>query len=123
MSGWPDTIEFYGFGPDNNRTSPEHRLWISVLITFIDELIRYINQAVDLEKRIETSMHKDHLSTSLVSTNKQIKDLIDLAKSNGTKNICELIDIDHRWFYSKLQEIAQQRNMKSRPTKQIDYGV
>jgi len=119
----PETIKFYGFDIDNNRTTPEHRMWISVLITFIDELIGFINDLHDLEKRIETYPHKNSLIKSRDFTLKQIKSLIDHAKSSGTKNICELIDIDHRWFCLQLVKLADDKNLKSRPIRQIPYDV
>ena len=120
----PENIKTYGLWNDEPRNSPEHRLWTAVLITFIDELIEKTNQLDDAKRKLNSNpQNKEYFQFAIEHIERSILILTQTCRCQGTKNICQMIGIDHRWFYQNIEKIAKDKKMKSRPIRQLQGDI
>ena len=108
---------------NSERNSPEHRLWIAVLISFIDDLLRKNKQLDKQLARLEKDSNNQDLIRSIKRQCYSIKWLLNDANSKWIKFICAHIGVSHKWYHRHLSELAGRPKRTFRPARVIEYDI
>lgn len=108
------------FNYNDYDSTPEKRMWIAVLTTYVDEIM-YNSRKVSHDKRKKMFLKTQWMEEKTIEERirwheTKIQDLLIESKSDDTQYICELIGIDFKWFIECLEKIASSHT-KSRPPK------
>jgi hypothetical protein len=105
--------------------SPEKRLWVMVLETFVDDMIiqnKYLKVA-NYKIKMANSYHFIRLSKVIRESQKKKDRLMELAKASHIKELCDLIDMSHDWFVRGLTKVANDPDFISRPVRVMEIKL
>jgi hypothetical protein len=101
------------YKPD--ECSPEKRLWIMVLETFVDDMILQ-------NKYIKSCKRRNRINQILLHDTEKLS-LLQKANAPHIVEICNSIGICHRWFIRGLTKVKNDPNYTSRPVRVTDIVI
>lgn len=97
-------------------STPERRLWMAVLQTFVDDIYYYSRtRSHDKRRRFLIVKSKDEPEDEAHWTDDSIETCMYQANHPHIKEICELINLDHKWFIDNLNRLAKSPEKFTRP--------
>ena len=108
-----------------DECTPEKRMWIMVLETFVDDMILHNKYIKASKKRMDKadSWLKIGHQTTIKRHNKEKLTLIQKANAPHIVEICGLINLCHTWFMRGLNKIANSPDFTYRPGRVADKEI